>query len=234
MPLPPYIASRRAGGRPGPQRLSDHVRAGGGRRGRADRGPAFHRRPDAGARRARHLRAFRDAPCRARHLPAGAERTTPKATRCMPSTASSAPRRAAALNAVKARGGKIVAVGTTSLRLLESAADEYGTLEAVRRRDRHLHHAGLSLPLRRSPVDQLPSAALNPVHAGRRLLGSRYHEARLRPCRRRSAIASIPMAMPACSSPGAESDAMSEPFAFTRQGAGRARAHRRHRHAARA
>ena len=28
---------------------------------------------------------------------------------------------AAALNAVKARGGKIVAVGTTSLRLLESA-----------------------------------------------------------------------------------------------------------------
>jgi S-adenosylmethionine:tRNA ribosyltransferase-isomerase len=34
-----------------------------------------------------------------------------------------------ALNAVKASGGRIVAVGTTSLRLLESAADEFGTLK---------------------------------------------------------------------------------------------------------
>ena len=33
-----------------------------------------------------------------------------------------------ALNAVKARGGRIVAVGTTSLRLLESAAGENGRL----------------------------------------------------------------------------------------------------------
>jgi S-adenosylmethionine:tRNA ribosyltransferase-isomerase len=36
---------------------------------------------------------------------------------------------ALALNAIKARGNRIVAVGTTSLRLLESAADEYGTLK---------------------------------------------------------------------------------------------------------
>ena len=35
---------------------------------------------------------------------------------------------AAALNAVKARGGRIVSVGTTSLRLLETAAGEDGTL----------------------------------------------------------------------------------------------------------
>jgi len=33
-----------------------------------------------------------------------------------------------ALNAARAKGGRIVAVGTTSLRLLESAADEHGTL----------------------------------------------------------------------------------------------------------
>ncbi|MCA0424540.1 MAG: tRNA preQ1(34) S-adenosylmethionine ribosyltransferase-isomerase QueA [Proteobacteria bacterium] len=33
---------------------------------------------------------------------------------------------AAALNAVRARGGRVIAVGTTSLRLLESAADEAG------------------------------------------------------------------------------------------------------------
>ena len=37
---------------------------------------------------------------------------------------------AAALNAVKARGGRIVAVGTTSLRLMESAADASGRLAA--------------------------------------------------------------------------------------------------------
>ena len=36
---------------------------------------------------------------------------------------------AAALNAVKARGGRIVSVGTTSLRLLESAADADGTIK---------------------------------------------------------------------------------------------------------
>ncbi|MEZ0282244.1 tRNA preQ1(34) S-adenosylmethionine ribosyltransferase-isomerase QueA [Methyloceanibacter sp.] len=35
---------------------------------------------------------------------------------------------AEALNAIKARGGKIVAVGTTSLRLLESATDAHGRL----------------------------------------------------------------------------------------------------------
>jgi len=37
---------------------------------------------------------------------------------------------AAALNDVRARGGRIVAVGTTSARLLESAADEDGTVRA--------------------------------------------------------------------------------------------------------
>jgi S-adenosylmethionine:tRNA ribosyltransferase-isomerase len=37
---------------------------------------------------------------------------------------------AEALNAVRARGGRIVAVGTTALRTLESAAGEDGTLEA--------------------------------------------------------------------------------------------------------
>jgi S-adenosylmethionine:tRNA ribosyltransferase-isomerase len=36
---------------------------------------------------------------------------------------------AAALNAARAKGGRIVAVGTTSLRLLESAATEDGTIE---------------------------------------------------------------------------------------------------------
>jgi S-adenosylmethionine:tRNA ribosyltransferase-isomerase len=37
---------------------------------------------------------------------------------------------AAALNAVRAGGGRIICVGTTSLRLIESAADETGTIHA--------------------------------------------------------------------------------------------------------
>jgi S-adenosylmethionine:tRNA ribosyltransferase-isomerase len=40
---------------------------------------------------------------------------------------------AAALNGVRARGGRIVAVGTTALRLLESAADDAGRVQPFRR-----------------------------------------------------------------------------------------------------
>jgi len=39
------------------------------------------------------------------------------------------PEVAASLNAVRANGGRIVAVGTTSLRLLESATDEAGVIQ---------------------------------------------------------------------------------------------------------
>ena len=39
------------------------------------------------------------------------------------------PETAAALNAARAAGGRIVAVGTTALRLLESAADEAGEIQ---------------------------------------------------------------------------------------------------------
>ncbi|WP_027166291.1 tRNA preQ1(34) S-adenosylmethionine ribosyltransferase-isomerase QueA [Mesorhizobium sp. WSM3224] len=44
-------------------------------------------------------------------------------------TGSVSPDTAEALNAAKARGGRIIAVGTTSLRLLESAAREDGSIE---------------------------------------------------------------------------------------------------------
>ena len=141
------------------------------------------------------------------------------------------PETAEALNAVKARGGRIVAVGTTSLRLLESAAGEDGETSPLRRRDQPLHHAGLSLSLRRSPLDQLPFAALNPVHAGCVLLGPRSHEACLCPCHRGAAIASIPTAMPACSARrAARHDGA---FLLHGHGAGRKRAGGRHRDAAR-
>ena len=69
-------------------------------------------------------------------------------------------------------------------------------LRAVRRRHRHLHHAGLPLPQRRHAADQFPPAALDAVHAGLGLHGARHDAPRL--CRGdcASAIASIPMAMP--------------------------------------
>ena len=47
----------------------------------------------------------------------------------MPNGAASPLKRPTALNAARAKGGRIVAVGTTSLRLLESAATEDGTIQ---------------------------------------------------------------------------------------------------------
>ncbi len=48
----------------------------------------------------------------------------------MPSSPSSPEDVAEALNAARAKGGRIVAVGSTALRTLESAADENGKLKA--------------------------------------------------------------------------------------------------------
>ena len=77
------------------------------------------------------------------------------------------------------KGGRIVAVGSTALRTLESAADENGQLKRLRRRHRYLHHAGLHIPRHRPDADQFPPAALDPIHAGFGVLGARHHEARL-------------------------------------------------------
>ena len=85
-----------------------------------------------------------------------------------------------ALNAARAAGGRIVAVGSTSLRLLESAADERRHDPPVRRRDRDLHHARLPVPCGRRDADQLPPAAVDSVHAGRGVLRPRHHEGCLR------------------------------------------------------
>ena len=124
MPLPPYIASRRAADERGPHRLPDAVRAR-RRLGRgADRGPAFHRRARGAAGGARHRPAHGHAACRRRHVPAGEGRRHRRITGCTPNTAVVSAETADALNAARSAGGRIVAVGSTSLRLLESAADE--------------------------------------------------------------------------------------------------------------
>ena len=70
------------------------------------------------------------------------------------------------LNAVRERGGRVIAVGTTSLRLIESAAGDDGRDPRVRGRHVDLHHAGLSLQGDRRADDQFPSAAIDLVHAG--------------------------------------------------------------------
>ena len=143
-------------------------RAGRGRR--ADRRAAFHARAAGAASRRRGASLHQASRCMSAPARSCRSRpTTPPTTRCMPNGAGSTRRRAEALNAARARGGRIVAVGTTSLRLLESAADEDGALRAFRGRDRDLHHARLSLPRGRRAADQFPSAALDAVHAGLRL-----------------------------------------------------------------
>ncbi len=68
-------------------------------------------------------------------------------------------------------GGRIVAVGTTILRLLESAATARRQDRALLRRDGDLHYARLSFQSRRYAADQFPSAALDAVHAGRAFCG---------------------------------------------------------------
>ena len=105
---------------------------------------------------------------------------------------------AAALNAVKARGGNIVAVGTTSLRLLESAAGADGRLRAFDGQTNLFITPGYRFRV----VDRLltnfhlPRSTLFMLVAsfsGLDLMKRAYAHAVA------SATASIPMAMPACS-----------------------------------
>ena len=129
MPLPPYIASRRA---PDEQDRSDYQTL----FARAEGAVAA---PTAGLHFTDRLMQALDARGISRHfvtvqvgpgtfLPVRAEDTRDHFMHA--ESGSVAAETAAALNEVKARCGKIVAVGTTSLRLLESATDEQGRLHA--------------------------------------------------------------------------------------------------------
>jgi S-adenosylmethionine:tRNA ribosyltransferase-isomerase len=129
MPLPPYIASRRA---------ADE-------QDRSDYQTMFAREegavaaPTAGLHFTDRLTQALDARGVSRHfvtlhvgagtfLPVRAEDTKDHVMHAESGTIST--ETASALNAVKERGRSIVAVGTTSLRLLESATDEKGRLQA--------------------------------------------------------------------------------------------------------
>lgn len=127
LPLPPYIAGKR------PADAADA----------SDYQTAYARHegavaaPTAGLHFTPELFAALEARCVSRHfvtlhvgagtfLPVKAEDTAEH--RMHAEWGSVSAKTAEALNAVKARGGRIVAAGTTSLRLLESAAAEDGTL----------------------------------------------------------------------------------------------------------
>ena len=78
---------------------------------------------------------------------------------------------AAAINAAREGGGRIVAAGTTSLRLLESAARENGGIAPFEGETSIFIAPGYRFRAVRCFAHQLPSAALDPVHAGRGLRG---------------------------------------------------------------
>ena len=103
---------------------------------------AAHRRVVAGGRRAALPRALRGAARR--------------------------PRRA--VNATRGRGGRVIAVGTTVVRALETVARADGTVAPRRRLDRPRRHAGARRARRRRPAHRLARArGVAPAHArGRR------------------------------------------------------------------
>ncbi len=78
---------------------------------------------------------------------------------------------AARLNAVRAGGGRVIAVGTTSLRVLESAAQDDGIIAPFAGDTAIFYYAGLSVQGDRRADDQFPPAAIDPVHAGQRADG---------------------------------------------------------------
>ena len=197
MPLPPYIRRDARRRRARPARLPDGVRA--AARARSPRPTAsLHFTPEMLDRLAArgvercfvtlHVGQGTFAPVKvedvSEHRMHAERYELPEAT-------------AAAIAAARAAGGRIVAVGTTVLRVLETVAAADGLLRPGRRRDPPVRHPGLPLPRRRPPAHQLPPAAQHALHAGGGLRRARADQGRLRPRDRRSASASSATATPA-------------------------------------
>ena len=165
---------------------------------------------------------------RRRHLPAGEGRRHRRAHACMPSSARSRRRRRTRSMPCAPKAGASWPSARPRCALLESAAGEDGRLQAVFRRDRDLHHAGLPIPRRRPDADQFPPAALDLVHAGRGLQRARHHAARL--CARDRGRLSLLFLRRRVSALSCRP--MSEPFSFQSDQDRRRRAPRRNHHAA--
>lgn len=83
------------------------------------------------------------------------------------------PEAAQIVNNAKSAGGRIICVGTTSCRTLESACDEEGILHPMS--DNHLHFHLSRIPFQgdRCPDYQLSPSRKHPAHAGLRSGGQR-------------------------------------------------------------
>ena len=127
MPLPPYIAQRRRRRSARPCRLSDRLRARSGRGRRADGGIAPHSRSHR-----RHLREERRFARVTLHVGAGTflpvKADDTSAHRMHPEWGRIDAQAVETINAARQRGGRVIAIGTTTLRLVESAASPDGLL----------------------------------------------------------------------------------------------------------
>ena len=107
------------------------------------------------------------AACRLRHLPAGAGGGRVPTTAWRARNTRSAPRRRRRSRGRAAAGRRIVAVGTTTTRTLESLTlGPAGDVAARRGATDTLHCAGPPFPHRRGPRHELPRAALVAADAG--------------------------------------------------------------------
>ena len=144
-------------------------------------------------------RAARDhhAACRRRHLPAGTvrrHRAAPHARRTRRDHAAGRRRDQCRTRARAGAWSRWAPPACACWRPRQPTRQH----PPIRRRHRAVHRAGLPVPRGRSAADQLPSAALDAVHAGLRLCRHRADARRLCARDRDSAIASIPTATPAC------------------------------------
>ena len=144
LPLPPYIEHDRR--RLRRIALPDRLCAPPGRGRGAHRRPAFRRRAVRPPRCDGSAPRLPDAARRRRHLPAGAHRKSGRAQDALGVVCDLRTQLAQAVRDTRAAGGRVIAVGTTSLRALESAARPDGQLDAGSGDTDIFHHAGLSLP----------------------------------------------------------------------------------------
>ena len=125
-------------------------------------------RPFTAERRDRPRRRAASSSPRSRCTPA-----CPRSRRTSRRTPSATPsgRDRRAVNAAHAAGGRVIAVGTTVVRALETAADADGTVAPRRRLDRAGHHARARRPRGRRPAHRLARARGRPpadARSGRR------------------------------------------------------------------
>ena len=138
--------------------------------------------------------AERRAARRPGHLPPAARRRTSRPAASTPSATSCPQRRPAAIARTRAAGGRVVAVGTTSARVLEHAARADGTVAPGAGETRPPAPAGRPLPRGRRAAHELP-----PARARRCSCSSPRSRAASRcstptPTRSRAATASTPTA----------------------------------------